>query len=508
MNTLTHLPASLAGSRVHFIGIKGTGMAALTEIFQRRGAKITGSDVGDLFYTDAILRSLGITPTLFDAAAIAANPDFVVYSAAYTPAANVELAEVERRNIPAASYPQALGLLSRRSFSAGIAGVHGKTTTAGMAGTLLGILGVSATTLAGSAVPSFGGRSTWGSGERFFVAETCEYRRHFMNFSPQVIVLTSVESDHQDFFPTYADIRRAFVDYCLKLPQGGTLIFCADDPGASETAGLAAAQRPDLRLIPYGENAPGEYRVTFGDAGEGRQYFRLDAFDRELFLRVPGRHLVLNAAAACALAVRLAAEEDPDAASGAARRASLAGKIAAGLEAFTGAKRRSEIIGQAGLPGGRNVVFVDDYAHHPTAIARTLEGYREFFAGRAIVVDFMSHTYSRTLALLDDFSTAFSAADTVVLHKIYPSAREAPPIGESPDETLVRRVAARHRDVRYVAEHGSPQALALARELVLEAAQSPQGRGGVLFVTMGAGDNWKLGGRLLADLGRENGDQS
>jgi UDP-N-acetylmuramate--alanine ligase len=282
LTKLTALPP-LAGSRVHFVGVKGTGMCALAEIFARQGVRLTGSDVADVFYTDAILCDIGVTPTPFDSVNVKRDLDFLVYSAAYAPESNAELAEAERRRIPAGSYTQVLGLLSAAAWSVGIAGVHGKTTTAGMTGTVLAALGLSAATLAGSAIASFGGRSTRFSGDgttgsgttgapRFFVAETCEYRRHFLDFHPRAIVLTSVESDHQDCFPTYADIRSAFVDYCASLPVGGTLIYCADHPGAVETVALVTATRPDLRLLPYGESATGTLRVTIGETREDAMF--------------------------------------------------------------------------------------------------------------------------------------------------------------------------------------------------------------------------------------------
>jgi UDP-N-acetylmuramate--alanine ligase len=380
-----------------------------------------------------------------------------------------------------------------------------------MTGTVLAALGLSAATLAGSAIASFGGRSTCFSGggttasgthgndttgsgtgaPRFFVAETCEYRRHFLDFHPKAIVLTSVESDHQDFFPTYADIRSAFVDYCASLPQGGTLIYCADHPGAVETVALVTKQRGDLRLLPYGETAAGVLRVTFGAAKDGEQHFSLGPTPPTLphggfVLQVPGKHNVLNAAAAVGVALELLRQEGRDPPTAGDWEA-----IATGLRAFTGAKRRCEVVGEVGA-----TLILDDYAHHPTAIAATLAGLRAFYPRRRIILDFMSHTYSRTAALLADFGAAFAAADEVILHRIYPSARETPaeaaPGGIPLDEALYREAAAHHPAVHYIAHHESPEALALAQRLTA-------GPGDTLFVTMGAGDNWKLGQRLLKE---------
>jgi UDP-N-acetylmuramate--alanine ligase len=492
------LPADLKNRRIHLVGIKGTGMTALTEILCARGAHITGSDIADTFYTDALLGKLGITPLLFSPQNITNgidNIDLVIYSAAYNFTDNSELAEAKKRNIPCVSYPEALGLVSRGVFSAGIAGVHGKTTTTGLAGTILCGLGLNAQTLAGSSIASFapnsaGGACTITSGigdVKYFVAETCEYQRNFMHFSPSAVVLTSVESDHQDCFPTFADIQAAFADYCLKLPYGGSLVYCADDAGAAETAAIVAANRGDICLIPYGETVSGDFRVTYGEIAEGKQFFRLAGYNADFALIVPGRHFVLNAAAAIALATVLLRQEGQT-------RADIFGKptaqkIADALLRFTGAKRRSEIIGEAG-----DTVFIDDYAHHPTAIAKTLEGYRSFYPGRRLIVDFMSHTYSRTQALFSEFASAFGEADTVILHKIYASAREAWNPAFPTGETLYNETHKYHGDVHYFEEIDG--AFDFARGLLAN-KPDPQYPNGKLFVTMGAGDNWKLGVKLF-----------
>ncbi|MDR3144734.1 MAG: Mur ligase domain-containing protein, partial [Treponema sp.] len=227
------------GARVYFVGIKGTGMCALAELIHNAGVSVSGSDGPDVFYTDAILRELGIPwHESFAAGHIKAGTDLVIHSAAYSPDTNAELVEARKAGIPILKYPDALGAYSAGFDASGIAGVHGKTTTAAMSGALIRAAGLPAQVLAGSAVSGFGGRSTLNLGNTYFVAETCEYRRHFLAFHPKRIVLTSVESDHQDYYPTYDSIRDAFLEYIRKLPPGGELIYCADDPGARETADI------------------------------------------------------------------------------------------------------------------------------------------------------------------------------------------------------------------------------------------------------------------------------
>jgi UDP-N-acetylmuramate--alanine ligase len=479
------LPDRLEGLQIHLIGAKGTGMSALAEILAARGARLSGSDVAEIFYTDAILEAIGVAMSIgFDASHIPHDAQLVIHSPAYVRETNPELLEAAKRRLPLMNYPEALGALSRRSDSSGIAGVHGKTTTAAMAGSIISALHLPATVLAGSAVSSFGGRSTMIRGDRYFVAETCEYRRHFLSFRPSRIVLTSIESDHQDFYPTYRDIYAAFLDYLRLLPKNGELIYCADDSGASAAAREIAAERPDIGLIPYGQQAEGPYRLTSYKTGDGVARFRLSGLESEFALRVPGRHLALDASAALALAFSILGTERR--AGGIVSQVPTADDLAVSSDAlalFAGSKRRSEILGEAG-----GILFMDDYGHHPTAVRETIRGLKEFWPNRRLVVDFMSHTYSRTKALFSDFVASLDGADIVVMHGIYASARE------SPDPTVSGR-----KLFDAVGRRRSSGTMYFY-EGVLEGIDDLTAilRPGDLFLTMGAGDNWKLGEALLA----------
>ena len=514
------LPPSLKAVRVHFVGAKGTGMAALAEVFASQGAILSGSDVPDHFYTDEILRQIGLEPfESFDASHISADVELVIYSAAYDPATNPELVEARRRALPMLSYPEALGELSRRFDASGIAGVHGKTTTTAMTGSILEAMKSPVTVVAGSAVSSFGNRCTYVGGDKYLVAETCEYKRHFLNFSPRRILLTSVESDHQDYYPTYESIRDAFVEYGESLPQGGELIFCADDPGASEVAAQVRGKRKDISFVPYGFSASGPYRISKFETKEGENQFCLEASHESFKLHVPGKHLVLDAAGAIALATSIVMDE----------RSAGQKEIAKGLESlsqndwalivqaldgFRGSKRRSEIVGTA-----RGVLVMDDYAHHPTALRDTIAGLKSFWPGRRIIVDFMSHTYSRTKALLDDFAASFGQADGLILHGIYASAREKPLEGISGRSIFekARTLNPEKVDIQTAVQQGSlggigeisPDKLPDKFILYIESLEGaadlifPFIRPGDLFITMGAGDNWKVGAALLEKLTRE-----
>ena len=493
--TKTSLPADLQGAHFHLVGIKGTGMTAFAEILCRAGAVVSGSDVAERFYTDAVLEAAGIAVLPFSEANITDRVQFVVYSSAYHPDTNPDLRAAVCARLPLMLYTEALGAYSALFYSAGICGVHGKTSTTGLAGTILKELPLPAQALAGSVINSFSEEGSciytapsFHAGTRgYFVAETCEYQRHFLSFHPHQIVLTSVESDHQDFFPTYNDIQAAFIDYICLLPTGGALIYCADDAGAAETALRAAEKRADIRLIPYGEQADGEYRLTFGTVEGGENRFSL-ALLGALSLRVPGKHSVRNAAAAIALTcelLRIDGKEPKD----------FAADIQRGLTAFSGGRRRSEIVGRTVNAHGVPVVIMDDYAHHPTAIKTTLAGYRAFYKGWKIIADFMSHTYSRTAALLDGFASAFTDADTLILHKIYASAREDPDAAHVSGRDLFERAKAYQSRVFYFDEVADAKECALAELNAVDSSAK-----GILFVTMGAGDNWTLGRAALDAL--------
>jgi UDP-N-acetylmuramate--alanine ligase len=432
------------------------------------------------------LKELGIPYyESFDASHLSggAPPDLVIYSAAYNFDSNAEMAEARRLGLPICKYTDALGAYSGLFDSSGIAGVHGKTTTAAIAGTLIRGAGLPAQILAGSAVSGFGGRSTLSLGNRYFVAETCEYRRHFLSFHPRRIILTSVESDHQDFFPTYESIRDAFTEYIRLLPPGGRLIYCADDRGARETASIIEKENRHITFVPYGFSAGGAYRIESATVRNERLVMKLEAFPGELRLRVPGRHTCLNAAAALALTSSLVEKEfGPDGWTDERRES-----VRNALESFRGSKRRSEITGEAG-----GILFMDDYGHHPTAIKTTLSGLKEFYPDHRLVLSFMSHTYTRTASLLDEFAASFEEADVAVLHKIYASAREMYSGGVN-GGTLYQKAKRLWGDKIFYVEEPLDAAELLRKIL----------KPGDIFITMGAGDNWKLGKKLLEYYGEK-----
>jgi UDP-N-acetylmuramate--alanine ligase len=459
----------ITNKNIYIIGIKGSGCTALAEVLHRQGNTVSGSDIDEKFYTDAILTDTGISyHEQFAADNIPESTDIVIYSAAYNES-NPEFAAARQRSIPMYSYPQALGLLSQSyPQSAAIAGVHGKTTTTALAGALVKELGLPYSLLAGSAVSVFDNKSTYHGGDEAFIAETCEYRRHFLNFHPSFVVITSVETDHQDYFKDYDDIEQAFIELACRLPAGGTLIYCADDEGAVNVARKTAVKRPDIRQVAYGFGAGGAFKINNAAVHNEQLFFNLSCFgDESLHFNMPGEHLVRDAAAALALLDAMGAKLNYD-------------DVKNAFSHFSGSRRRSEIV----LRTADNILVMDDYAHHPTAIKTTLAGLRAFYPDRRFIVSFMSHTYSRTAAMLDAFAQSFSEADTLLLHRIFASAREQHS-GAVTGVTLYEKVRLLHNDVHYFEEP-------LEALPWLEAHLKPND----LFITMGAGDNFILSYKL------------
>ncbi len=482
MQTTDPLPWDhLRGTSIHLVGIKGNGMAALAAALHGQGARVTGSDTGEQFFTDAVLRDLALEVSVgFEANHLPIGTGLVVHSTAYDPESNAELVEARRRGLTTLTYPEALGRISAQFDAAGIAGSHGKTSTTAICAVLAKAIGLPATVLVPSLLPNLDGSPVHRGGRVFFVTETCEYQKHFLAYHPRRIVMTTIEAEHLDFYGDYDAVCDAFVEYARLLPADGTLVHNADDPGCrrvvAELDGHVAA------LVPFGRAAEGMYRIVSLDSGAGRVAFRLAGTPDLFELTVPGDHNAYNATAALALVCELAGAPYPEQPA-AARRA-----LREALWGYRGCKRRCERVGTAA-----GVTVLDDYGHHPTEIATTLRGIKSFYAGGRLVVDFMPHTYSRTRAHFEEFVHCFDTADEVVLHRVYASARERDD-GSQLGRDLAAAAARRRPGVSYFDEpYGASDHLAATL------------RPGDTFVTMGAGDNWKLGLEVLDRLGRAAG---
>lgn len=441
---------------IHFVGIKGTGMSALAQISARlEDATISGSDVSEHFYTDSILERAHI-PVLEFSPQNVEKADLVVASAAYTNH-HPEIARALELNIPVLSYPQYLGRLLAKKRGISVAGTHGKTTTTAMIGLVMLQAGLDPTIVVGSDVPSIGGNAHTGQGE-FFIAESCEYRRHFLNYSPEHLIITNIEYDHPDYFKDLDDVVFAFTEFARKVPASGHIYLWNEDPNRHTLVSEAATTT-------FGFSASADIRATeivFKDEQSSMKIMLHGVYAGDLILHVPGRHNILNALATIALCRELGVPMDA---------------ILFSLSLFNGTKRRFEHIGST----KNGALIIDDYAHHPTEIQTTLEGARLSFPNRRIRAIFQPHTFSRTENLLHEFSQAFQCADEVIVADIFASAREQGHHNVSAPNLalLIQQQGTQARYIGPLKDIGEYLAQTLAPE--------------DLVLTLGAGDIYKVG---------------
>jgi len=434
---------------LHLVAIGGIGMSGIAEILVNSGFTVTGSDLKDGPALER-LRGFGVRCAVGHRAEQVAGAHVVVYSSA-VPRDNPELAEARRLGIPVISRGEMLAELMRLKLGIAISGSHGKTSTSSLVAEVLNAGGLDPTAVVGGRLLSFGSNARLGAGPHM-VAEADESDGSFLRLAPTWAVVTNVDHEHLDHYGDFATLRAAFLDFLNRVPFYGAAIVCMEDP-------VLRGLLPELRgrVIGYGwsEDCALRGEILAQHAKGTRFRWRNARESGELELPLLGRHNVLNALAAIAVGLEL---DIPPAA------------IQRGLAAFQGVGRRLECKGEVA-----GVLVMDDYGHHPTEIARTLEAAREHF-GRRLRVVFQPHRYSRTRLLADEFGAAFDAADELILTEIY-AAGEAPEPGV--DAGLIQRaVAARGRTpVRRIAEREAITALLLA-----------EAEAGDLVLTLGAGD--------------------
>ena len=412
----------------HLIGIGGTGLSAIARVLLEQGHTVSGSDRQRSPLAQGV-EAAGGRVYIGHAADQIAGAQVVIRSSAI-PDDNPEVQAARQRGIPVLKRADFLDDLMQGQDCLAVAGTHGKTTTTSMLAWALTVLGQDPSYIIGGVSANLGGNAHAGQG-KYFVIEADEYDRMFLGLRPYAAVVTNVEHDHPDCFPTPADFAGAFRDFVERLRPEGFLLLCTDDPGAVSL--MEHARALGRRVHTYGIAAPAEYhaislRVPPEGGGYAFQAQHAGQFLAEVTLQVPGRHNVQNALAVLGMLHQLGLSVE---------------RAAEALGAFRGTGRRFEIIGQAG-----GVTIVDDYAHHPTEIAATLEAARSRFPGRRLWAVWQPHTYSRTRTLQERFAAAFAQADRVLLTPIY-AAREAPP----EDGFDARRVAEAmpHPAARYCA---------------------------------------------------------
>ncbi len=449
---------------LHFVGIGGSGMSGIAEVLINLGYPVSGSD---LVSTDVTrrLKRLGARVRRGHRAANVAGADVVVVSSAVR-ADNPEVIRARRDGIPVIPRAEMLAELMRMKYGVAVAGAHGKTTTTAMVAEVLTRGRLDPTIVIGGRVGTLKSGAKLGRGE-FMVAEADESDGSFLKMKPTVAIVTNIDREHLDHYRDLAEIEDAFVTFLGRVPFYGAAVVCLDDPNVR-----AILPRVDRRIVTYGLST--EADVVAEDVaveGFGSTYVALRGGERlgRVRLAVPGRHLIYNSLAALAVGLELDVPFRT---------------IAAALAGFRGVDRRFQRRGTA-----LGATVIDDYGHHPTEIQATLAAVREGFGARTVVV-FQPHRYSRTRALLEEFGRAFFLADEVLVTDIYPASEEPIPglDGSVVVDALVRHG---HPAARYVPRlEDVPRVL---RRLV---------RPGDVVVTLGAGDVWKVGDRLVKSEGR------
>jgi UDP-N-acetylmuramate--alanine ligase len=448
---------------LHFTGIGGIGMSGIAEVLLNLGYQISGSDVKLSPITE---RLAGMGARVFEghsAANVTGARALVVSSA--VDEQNPELLEARRLQIPIIPRGELLAELMRLKYGIAVAGSHGKTTTTSMTATILNSAGLDPTVVVGGRVGTMGGSNARVGHSDFLVVESDESDGSFLKLAPIVAVVTNIDREHLDHYPSLDAIRAAFIEFVNKVPFYGAAIVCLDDANVQSI--MPSIRR---RTIAYGTSAQADVEATEiacdGFASDFRLRYRSMDLGR-FHLPVPGRHNVLNATAAVTVAMEL--EVKPDA-------------IREGLATYQGVDRRLQTRGVE-----RGITVIDDYGHHPTEIRATLDAVR-LGGFRRVHVLFQPHRYSRTFHLMEEFAGAFNQADSLFVMDIYAASEK--PIEGVTAESLVERIRQfGHRGAEYVGSIGSGvEALAnVARD-------------GDAVLTLGAGNVWQAGDRLLDKL--------
>ena len=444
-------------------------MSGIAEVLLNLGYQISGSDVKLSPITER-LAAMGARVFEGHAASNLGGARALVVSSAVEEQ-NPEVQEARRLQIPVIPRGELLAELMRLKYGIAVAGSHGKTTTTSLTATILNHAQLDPTVVVGGRVGTMGGSNARVGRSDFLVVEADESDGSFLKLAPIVAVVTNIDREHLDHYPTLEHIRTAFIEFVNKVPFYGAVIVCLDDPNVQSL--LPEIRR---RTITYGTSAQADIQATEIVCSPFLSEFNIRYRDADLgrfTLRIPGRHNVLNAMAAIAVAMEL--EVDPEA-------------IRQGLAIFSGVDRRFQMRGKE-----QGITVVDDYGHHPTEIRATLDGAR-VCGFRKIHVLFQPHRYSRTYHLMDEFARSFMQADSVFVMDIY-AASEKPIEGVTAESLADRIRQFGHRGVEYV---GS---LDRGADALVKAAGE-----GDLVLTLGAGNVWQAGDKVLQRLSAGGGD--
>jgi len=447
---------------IHFVGIGGIGMSGIAEVLLNLGYKISGSDAQQ---SDTTLRlqKLGAMVAVGHSAENVGNADVVVTSTAVK-ASNPEVVEAHRRDIPVIPRAEMLAELLKMKFSVAVSGSHGKTTTTSMVSTMLAEGGLDPTMVIGGKLASIGSNARLGDGE-IIVAEADESDGSFLKLSPTIAVITNIDREHLDYYPGINEIKAAFLKFANIVPFYGCTVMCNDNEHIREIA-------PEIkrRTITYGIEHAADYRAEKIEFQGSKTNYNLNYKGNilgKIELNVPGMFNVYNSLAAVAVGRELELEFPV---------------IQKGLASFFGVHRRLEVKGRVG-----SITVIDDYGHHPTEVRETLAAASHVWKSRRIVV-FQPHRYTRTKALFDEFTRAFTDADVLIVNDIYPASEE--PIAGVNSAALCAAIKATgHPSVEYVANAED------TIEYLLKIVRPDDA-----VFTLGAGSVYKIGEAFLKRL--------
>jgi len=454
--------------KVHFVGIGGIGMSSIAEILVNQGFIVTGSDRVLSEVTDR-LESIGIKIYEGHKPENLKDADVLVYSSAV----NIDNPEVKAavdRKIPIIKRSEMLAETMRMKYGIGIAGTHGKTTTTSMVGLTLTEGGIDPTIIVGGKLSGLGGTNArLGNGE-FIVVEADEFDRTFLKLTPTIAAITTLESEHLDTYKDLDDIKAAFIEFANKVPFYGFVVLCLDEPALQDIMPYI-----NKKIITYGLTSQADVRSTDIIHNGFSSTFKVKYFDEvlgEITLKIPGKHNIKNALVAVVIAKELGIDFKT---------------IKSALESFSGVFRRFEV------KYDKEIMVIDDYAHHPTETEATVKGIRDGWDRRLIVV-FQPHLYSRTKDFYQEFGRSFLNTDIFICTDVYP-AREQPIEGVSGEMIAEITKKFGHKNVHYIADKKD-----------VPAFLNKIKKDGDIIVTMGAGDIWKFGAEFVSMLNEVKND--
>ena len=453
--------------RLHFVGIGGSGMSGIAEVLLNLGYQVSGSDLAANGATER-LAALGAQISIGHAAKNVEDADAVVISTAVK-SDNPEVIAARTRRMPVVPRALMLAELMRLKQGIAVAGTHGKTTTTSLVASVLAEGGLDPTFVIGGRLTSAASNARLGTGE-FIVVEADESDASFLHLQPVVAVVTNIDADHMETYQhDFAKLKQAFVEFLQNLPFYGSAILCSDDVAVREI--MPFVSKP---IVTYGFNKDAMVRAEDVVHEGGRMRFRAlrEGTDGALdvTLNLPGRHNVLNALAAIAVATELGVSDKA---------------IVTALGEFRGVGRRFQRYGDIAIPGG-SFTLVDDYGHHPAEMRATLDAARGAFPGHRLVLAFQPHRYTRTRDLFEDFVSVLSSVDALLLADVYAA-------GESPIVAADGRAL-----VRAVRVAGKVEPLFVKQIADMAEAIRTLAKPGDVVVTMGAGSIGSIAANLAA----------